>query len=218
MELAEAKSTKTVDAEAEKRAELDAASDLKSMLDNIGEEVEDDEDKYERLSKKQLVEVICTAMDSALGATGERLKGDMVKSMKPSDDKVARMEKVLMSVVAGLGVKAARDKFKDFDEYKKGMEDAMTKYPGIDFDDAYYIAKSKKAGSVPPKAAMETEKPADFGTSPTAPTGASMPGESAMAVMAARGREGRGGGSKSGIVDFRSVIDAGIDKVLADRE
>ena len=192
-------------------------SDLKSILDEIDDESEVD-DKYDKLSNKQLVDVVCSAMDTALESHTESLKKDLSGITQPGLEKVNNLERAVMAIAANLGVGAARQKFTDFDEYKKEIEQVIIKYPGIDFDDAYLLAKSKRASNTPPKNQIDTEKPQSFATNPSARSQQHI-NNNDLEIIAARGRESRGGSTnQGGVVGFRNAVNAAIEKVLSARE
>ena len=50
-------------------------------------------------------------------------------------------------------------KFKDFDAMTPAVQEIIAKYPGIEIEDAYVLAKGKVAGKNPPAKKVETEKP-----------------------------------------------------------
>jgi hypothetical protein len=123
-----------------------------------------------------------------------------------------------MSVVAGLGLSEARKKFSDFDDYRQDIGGILEKYPNMDFEDAYIMAKSKRAGTVPPRSQTETERPAASATVPTrGRAGNSMPTDDEFAVIAARGRQAASRDAEqkvAGIVGFRNLVDAAVDRLL----
>lgn len=214
-----ASQAKEADANAERKADLAAAADLKTMLANVGDGADDSEDKYDKLSNRQLIDVICTAMDSAQAANREQAKDELAATLKGGTEKLDRIEKVIYGVVAGLGMGEARKKFKDFDQFEDGIKAAIKKNPLLDFDDAYYIAKSKAAGDVPPKTDVDTERPEDFASVPSALAGGVVPDAGALAISAARGSAARmGSETKHGIVGFRTMVNAATEKVLSSRK
>lgn len=215
-EKAATASAEAVVEEAKRKADLDAAADVKAMLEDL-EGVDDSDDKYDKLSNKQMIDVVCTAMESVMGATREQIKDELAEARKGGDEKMGRMERVMMGLVANEGVKAARAKYSDFDQFKEGIDAVISKNPTIDFEEAYFIAKSKAAGKVPPKRELETEKPQDYGSVPSNLAGGAQPGADAMAISAARGRSARSGTEvKSGIVAFRSAVSDAASKIASD--
>lgn len=190
--------------------------DLKKLIEAAGED-EVTDDKYENLSKKQLVDIICSAVDTAIDGQKKSSLSDVEKLMRPNIEKVGQIEKALMTVVAGLGLQETKKKFTDFDEHKEQVIEVMKKYPGIDYEDAYIIAKGKKAGV--PRVVADTERPDDYGTPPSNQNSKSDMTDDAFAVIANRGREARGASkiSESGVVGFRGIVEAALDKVLSDK-
>lgn len=190
--------------------------DIRELLEEATGDAGDD-DKYERLSNKQLVDIVCSAVDTALSSQADVIKSSLVSAAKPDSEKVANLERLTMQIVARLGLSEARKQFPDFDNHKEDITKILSVYPGMDFQDAYLLAKSKAASTVAPRGFVDTEKP---GSGPTpSPSRGDMPmGDDAFAIMAGRGRAARSGDTnKSGLSGFRSIVDAAIDKTLSNR-
>lgn len=176
-----------------------------------------DDDKFDKLSNKQLVEVVSTAFDSALKANTVQVRDSVLEGIKPDMEKIGNLEQVTMKIIAGLGVQQARSQHKDFDEHSEEIKAVLEVYPGMDYTDAYLLAKSKKAGNTPPADHIDTEKPGSNATIPsTAPEPTAMSAEN-MRIIAERGREAAGE-TKHGVVAFRELCDAAVDKVLSARD
>lgn len=212
---AKAAATKAATDAAAKQAE---DTDIRNILKQAGEE-EAGADNLDRLSNKQLVEVLSGAVEAALAAHSTQLKTELANAAGGSKTEIEGLQKAVMSIVAGLSVRETRAKFPDFDKYKDGVADVVKQYPGIGFEDAYLIAKSRMAGKVAPKDQTESEKPASFGTPTVGPVGGMMPGGNDMETIAERGRASRGAEpTKSGVTGFRALVDAGAEKVLSSNE
>lgn len=210
-----AKATAAATAAAAKQAE---DMDIRNLLAQAGDD-DAGADKLDRLSNKQLVDVLSGAVETALNAHSAQLKSELADASGGSKTEIEGLQKAVMSIVAGLSVQEARAKYPDFDKYKDGIADVVKQYPGINFDDAYLVAKSRAAGKVAPKGHTETEKPSSFGTPTVGPVDGAMPGADDMETIAKRGRTARGTEStKSGLLGFRALVDAGADKALSENE
>ncbi len=184
--------------------------DLRSLLSSI-DPTDDSDDKYEKLTNRQLIDVLTTAVDAALKANAERVKSDISKSLSLDREKLTALEQATMRVVASLGLAETRKQFPDFDSYKQDIVKILEAYPQMSYEDAYLLAKSKKAGAMPPKSQIETEKPAIFATAPSRLEQSA----DAFATMSARGRtETQKESSERGIVGFRGIVDAAIDRLM----
>lgn len=185
---------------------------MDKMIGNLG-----DEDKFDKLSNRQLVDVMSSAFDSALKTNATQVKDSVLEGLKPDLEKVGNLEKVTMKIMAGLGVQQARSQHKDFDEHIEEIKAVLETYPGMSYDDAYYLAKSHKAGSIPPASHIDTEKP---GSTVAVPSNEPTPPDlssNAMEIMAERGKESRAE-TKHGIVQFRELCEAAAEKVLSARD
>lgn len=186
-------------------------------MDEMIREVNDD-DRYEKLSNKQLLGVISTSLDSALKANAQSVRDGVMEDMKPQMEKVGVLENTTLKIIAGLGVQAARSEHKDFDEHTKEIKQVLAKYPGMDYNDAYLLAKSQKAGAVRPNDQIESEKPQSTGAVPPGqPNPTAMTTEN-MEIIASRGRDAQGGQKLHGHVGFMALVEDAADKTLADRE
>lgn len=203
-------------AEAEKKAQLEKNSSLSELLADLDEEeVVSTEDKLEKMSKRQLVDAIASATETAIAANNERVKAELGSGSKAIEAKLGGLEKALMTVLARMSVEQVRGEFKDFDQHSKEVAEVMTKYPGMDFKDAYVLAKGLKAGPTPPAAVVETEKPDNFVTAMQPRREAPPTGEDAYAIMAARGKAARtesAGQQMGGLAGFRQILNEAIDK------
>lgn len=201
----------------EEKQRQDAASDIRNLLSEI--DIDDTEDKFSQLSNKQLIDVICDAFDTAMGARTSQLEERISANMSPNNERLDKIQKVLMHVIAGLGLQETRAKFQDFDQFKEDIGKVMQTYPGMSYEDAYMLAKTKKAGDVPPRGETEAERPGDFATTPMSPGGAAVPGNLAAHTMSGRGSESRQDTSPvAGIVNFRSMVDRAADRVLSPKK
>jgi hypothetical protein len=201
--------------DAERAAQLANESDISKMLEGMGDDATG-EDKYDKLSNRQLIDVIAKAVETAMAANAAKIKDEIGQTAAPSGEKVAALEKAVMGIYGTMMVQEARGKYEDFDKYQNEISKIMGETPSLSFEQAYLIAKGQAAGKVPAKKETDSEKPADFGTLPQGP-GAIVPNASAMQTMADRGRAAREGGpAKSGIVGFREILSAGIDEAMAE--
>lgn len=201
--------------EADKKAQLDKQSSLSELLADLDEEeVVTTEDKLEKMSKRQLVDVLVNATETAIAANNERVKAELGTGSKAIEEKLGGLEKALMTIVARMGVDQARKQFTDFDQHTEAVAAVMAKYPGMDFQDAYVLAKGLKAGQTPPAKVAETEKPDNFVTA-MQPRREAAVGEDAYAIVAARGKANRSqsaGVPTGGLAGFREILRDAIDK------
>lgn len=197
------------------QAKLNKDADISGMLDDVNLSDAGD-DKYENLSKRQLVDLLSGAMETALEANATKIKGDIAKTISADTKKVDNIEKTLMAILGKMGVDESRGKHSDFDEYKGEISKIMGEVPGISFERAYLLAKSEKAGELPPKNQIDAEKPDNNIWSPEAPQGGALPNQGTLQQIADRGSESRQESSKttSGTVGIRNIISDGVNKAV----
>ena len=183
-------------------------------MDEMLNELNSD-DKYDKLSNKQMLDVISTSLDSALEANAQSVRESIAEDMKPTLEKVGTIEKTTLQMIANIGVKDARSKHKDFDEHIPEITEVLNTYPGMDYNDAYLLAKSKKAGALPPRGQIDTEKPQSTGAVPPQDADPTAMTTDNMETMANRGKDSRSGRQLHGKAGFMAIAEAAADKVLA---
>jgi hypothetical protein len=200
--------------EAEKKSHRLESTDLRSLIEEAGEDTASD-DKYDKLSNKQIVEAVCTAVETAMSANNERIKEELGTSSKPSDEKLQKIEKALMIIVAKMSLDQAKQQHQDFDKFTPEIMEVMKKYPGIEYADAYLLAKSKKAENGTPKSVSDTERPNSFASRPSERESSSVDQGDELSRVASRARESReSSSSKTGIVQFRSILDEAVNRIV----
>lgn len=206
-------------AEAARRAQVNKEADIQTMLGNVDTGGTSD-DAYENMSKRQLVEIIAGAVETAMEANATKIKNDIGQSLAPSNDKMAVMEKAVMGILGNLGVQEARGKHDDFDDYQEDISKIMGNNPGLTFERAYLLAKSERAGNTATRSQIDSEKPSDSAWAPEASQGGTIPNQTALQAIADRGKEARDNAAvtKSGTVGIRNIIAAGVAKVQADKQ
>jgi hypothetical protein len=181
----------------------------------------EEEDRYENLTKKQMIDAICQAYDTSMQARIDQVMEQVNEQIKPNSERLESLQKVILKVVAGLGVNEARQQFKDFDQHKESIGAIMQENPGMNYKDAYLLAKARQASETPPRQEVETEKPSEFASVPsTLPAGGMPPADFAAHTM-----RGRTGGAQqgqdspvSGRVAFRNMVNQALDRQLVDRQ
>ncbi len=204
--LKRAKEKSALEVEAKEKQELEANADLKKLLD----EVEPEEDKgYESLNNKEMIEVLSTALNSSLDARMKGLSGNFEDKLKVLVDSGDQTKKAVLSLIAKMNVDATVSSHDDFNDYREEIAGVMKKYPGIEIEDAYKLAKFEKVSKLPPKKELVSERP----DRSMLPLNTSLGHDE-------RGKIERGNEYKSqkrGLADFRDFTDVALDKVLAKR-
>jgi len=175
------------------------------------------EDKYEDMSKKQIVDLITGAVETALDAQTNSLRSEFSNATTPDAGRMKAIEQTVMGVVAKLASDESRQKHEDFDAYAPAISKIMGEIPNIGFEDAYLIAKSRAAGTVQPQTQINTEKP-------TIPAGVQNPGgvlpnQTTLQTIADRGSSHREGGAapvSTQPIRFKSLIQQAAERVIPD--
>ncbi len=190
-----------------------AEQEMSEMLGDL-----DDDSRYDKLSNKQMLDVISTSLDSALKSNAHNVRESITDDIQPMVEKLGTLEKTTLQIIAGMGVKDARSKHSDFDEHVAEIKVVLNRYPGMDYNDAYLLAKSQKAGAVPPVDQIASEKPQSAGViPPQGPSPTALTTDN-MDTMAQRGKDSRSGRQMHGRAGFMTIVKAAADKVLSARD
>ncbi len=211
-----AEATATAEAqEAAKQEQLNKAADIAGMLKEADAGGTGD-DVFESMSKRQLVDIIGSAVETAMEANATKIKGDIAQSLVPGSEKVNAMEKAVYAILGKLGVQDSRGKHEDFDDYAEAISKIMGDTPGITYERAYLVAKGEAAGKLPPKGQVDSEKPTDAGWPSQAAQGGTLPNQGTLQQIADRGSESRQESAKttSGTVGIRNIINDGVSKAV----
>lgn len=206
--------------EAARQVQLDKDADITAMLSDT-DTSDAGEDKFEQMSKRQIVDLLAGAMETALEANAVKIKSDIGQSKAKDNEKIAVIEKAVYAILGKMGVQESRGKHKDFDDHKDAISKIMGEIPGITFERAYKVAKFEAAEKGTHKSETDSEKPSNAGWTPEGGTqGGVLPNQNALQAIADRGRESREGAAvtKSGTVGIRNIINAGVEKVMAAKE
>lgn len=203
--------------EAQEKAEADklaAESDIRELM-KAETGVEDDKaEKINQLTNVQVLDVVSNAFETAIEGKAQLAMKEFGKQLVKVDERVDKIQNAVMQQVAVAGINAARGKFKDFDDYREDISKVLNQYPGIDIQDAYLLAKSHKAGDIPPKDQIDSEKPDVTMTR-------SRRSESTDESTGKKGERKewtQESDSKSGIAGFRKILSSGLDRVLEGRK
>ena len=145
----------------QREQELQAESDLKTLINGVDGNIAEDATKkrnVEDLSNAQVIDVIVNSVDKAFKARDKLAEGVVKKEVASVKESVAGIKKVLTRMHVQSSVDAARSEHKDFDDYREEILAVMQQYEGIAPGDAYVIAKDRSAKKVPAKKSSTLKK------------------------------------------------------------
>jgi hypothetical protein len=187
---------------AEELAKIKEAADIKALLTDIEGE---GDDKYADLTPKEILDIVADAFETSIDAKTKLAIADNAGPMEELNKKMDSIQQYLVQKEAQTGVQEARQKFSDFDEFKDDMEAVWERYPGISVDDAYVLAKGLKAGKLPPKGVVDSEKPVSLGTRQ----------RDADETYRKRDKDKKGGLGQRGM---KAAFGAAADRVIGNRQ
>lgn len=165
LEQREAQIRKEVEDKAAKEsAQLEADQDIKSLLamDTNGKASDDEGLGAEKeLNADDILDVVATAFDTAINAKMRIMEDKMSKMADSSTAETKKLQTYLLQREAKAQVDIARTKFFDFDDYKEDIGEIL-KTSGVSVEDAYILAKGRKAKEVPSKSETDSEKPTNL--------------------------------------------------------
>lgn len=211
---ADNKARREVDAAKKAQAEEDAKAQLASEADIsalLGTSEDDGVDEKARNTKindmdnSDLLDVIATAVDTAIGARITQASKDVDKKLKTTTDALGGLVKILSKMQAFAGMDMLKGKYQDFDDFKEDTLKVLKKYPMIDIEDAHLLARQIRQGDMPPQSETASERPEN------AQIESIMSGQRVVDKNENRD-EGPKSGNTQGIVGFRDIMKNALDK------
>jgi hypothetical protein len=212
---AERELAKKQEAESKKQKEQEALendSDLKKLLEGLNEDEDAGKSKnkkpVDQLSNDELLRVFSDVTEKFVDA---KIKLDREEREKTQDGflkKLGNVENMLGSMVAMQSVNDLRNRYPDLNDYKDDISKLIQETPGLSIERAYKLAKAERLDKEPALEHVDTELP-DVG-----PSG----------LPALRRRpdnkesdENKRSNNNAGLGGFRSLLDAGIARAVANR-
>lgn len=135
----------------------------KSLRDEFGLKPEAaNRDDFNKMSNAELLEILSDSVETYVGsaieeavAKSSNVLGNQFKTLQDNQNKLAQ---ALIEQAKRTGADMMSKQYQDFNTYQ---EDAMklVETHGLTLEDAYILAKSKKAASVPPVNEITSERP-----------------------------------------------------------
>ncbi len=143
--------------EAAEASKLQDEADIRKLLKGTPEEKQGT--TMDDMTPSQIIDVVGEAVDKTTTAQNAQFAKVLKDSGARTGEEMKAIKDVVTQIIAKLNVDAARGKYKDFDALSPKVREVMSKYPGIEIEDAYVLAKGKIAGKNPPAKKVETERP-----------------------------------------------------------
>jgi len=160
------------------------------------------------LTNSEILNIVGDAFEQAIDAKASLAIQASEEKLQSLQGELEKITKYLLSKEASEGVQRARSKYSDFDTYKDDISKIFEQYPSISPDDAYVLAKIRKAGNTPPRHEVETERPDNFGTRREPPVRRQEKREEDSETKNIRINSRR---------NLRDLINEGIEKTLSNR-
>jgi hypothetical protein len=161
----------------------------------------------EDLDQKELITIMADAVGSTSAAQGKLILKRVEEMMKETNEKILGTQKALVGLMAGMSVDQARSSFRDFDDYREDIGEILKSTNGLSPEDAYLLAKSRRAKNQATQGEVETERP----------SGSTTVASSYQEKKISGGDEGESE-LTSPKKAFKDAVRIAIDKVLAARE
>jgi len=193
--------------DAEEANKLAEDADLKKIL-----KMAEDDDKYDSLTNKELINLFSDSLETALEARQKQQSQVLNSKVQDLVNEISKTQKAIMQVATVIDTKDVKAQNPDFDEYQSEAAVIMQDIPHISVEDAYLLAKSRKAKATVSQKDVDREKPNT--TMVRSPVDRTAEGEEGLERVRKTSASER---RKSGIVGVRDIIDAGLDKIMAQR-
>jgi len=183
--------------DAEEANKLAEDADLKKIL-----KMAEDDDKYDSLTNKELINLFSDSLETALEARQKQQSQVLNSKVQDLVNEISKTQKAIMQVATVIDTK----------DVKGEAAVIMQDIPHISVEDAYLLAKSRKAKATVSQKDVDREKPNT--TMVRSPVDRTAEGEEGIERVRKTSASER---RKSGIVGVRDIIDAGLDKIMAQR-
>ncbi len=202
-------------AKLENEQKLESEVDIKKLFAKEKTEPKR-ESGIDDLTPSQLLDVVADGFEKVMEANAEQAKLSIEAATKASDDKLTGITSVLQGVVAKMSIDDTKSKHTDFEDMRPGMIEVNKKYPGMDAEDMYLLAKSKVAGTQAPRKHVQSERPGSHMTGAEGHDGtiALRDDTNMLPQGRARSKEQQDSGRKQGIVQFRDFVKTAAEKVV----
>lgn len=211
-ERREKEAAKEKEAEDDRAKSLAAETDLKALMESGDVEVEIPEagktrkQQVDDMSNSEVLDVVATAVDTAVGARLEQASKEIDEKFKTTAGAMSKIIELLGRMQAATGMSEIRGKYDDFDKFKEDTLSVLKKYPMMDIEDAYLLAHKLREGDNPPANQTEFERPVNVPFDRGAERSTSGGEETGE-------REGKPKSSEThGIVGFRNFMGKALDK------
>jgi hypothetical protein len=192
----------------EEAKRLAEEADLKNALGDVTSQ-----DRIESLTNKEIIDVMVDAIDKTSDARTKQLESAVSGNIDQIRQQVALTQKAIVKLATAIDVKDVKNQNPDLNKYDQEAAVIMQGNPGMSVADAYLLAKAKSAEKEPPAKNTDRERP-DSTTSRSEDERIAEVVERRERQRASASETRRG---RSGVKGVRSIIDAGIDRTLAER-
>lgn len=188
---------------------LENASDLDKLLEGFDKSSESDKEgkkPVDQLSNEELLSVVGETVEKFVDAKIKLDRADREKTQDGFLKKLSNVESLLGHMVAAQSVQDLQAKYPDFALFKEDIIKIVGEHPTLSLEKAYKLAKAEKIDSEPASNQVESEHP-EIG-----PNG--LP-----AIPKRKGSEAdnQSNVSTSGLTGFRTLLDQGAARALANR-
>lgn len=194
--------------EAEEEAmRLAEEADLRKALGETGS------DRFEQLTNRELIDVMVDAIDKSSDARTKQIEAAVGGTINDVKQQIALTQKAIIKLATAIDVKDVKGQNPELSQYDKEAGEIMQGNPGMSVADAYLLAKARSASKEPPANNTDRERPDSTTTRSE---------DDRLAEVIERRERQRSSASeersgRSGVRGVRSIIDAGVDKILSER-
>jgi hypothetical protein len=172
-----------------------------------------DDDKVNELTNTQLLDVVSDAVEKMFDSRAQIAMKEFGKNLAEVNERIEKVQGTVMQQLAIQGIEAARREFSDFDKFGPEIQKVVQDYPMLGINDAYFLAKSRKAKDMPSREQLDSERPDSTATRPH--TGVD---EAKRRVDERRESKQEDKKRHLGRRGFREILSDGIDKAIAGRK
>lgn len=130
-----------------------------SMKSKLGIKEKPGEVNLDELSNTDMSKVMAESVENYVNDIREESAAEQRKQLDALNQKLDETQNALLTLSAQQRVKDVASKHKDFETYRPAMQELSQKYPQMEMNDLYKLAKADHLIKSPGRATVETEKP-----------------------------------------------------------
>lgn len=201
----------------EKESAVEVERSIKEMLGVSSASEKASKKGLEDLSNEELIAAMSEAVETLVDSKAKQATKNVEAIIQGNKKQIEAIQGVVMNLAVQSDIRACKDKFTDFDKYKKEIGEELKQTPGLSIEKAYLLVKASKMASSPGQRSIETEKGDDALTESLERQNEEEQEEEIVDRSRANRNKADFASAKNNVTSFRELLDKAADKVISAR-